>query len=201
MSKANNILRKFATQVVEKARGQLRTTRRIRGRNVMRTATGTLGKSLDFKLRHTKKGTAIDFYARPPAEDYARFIHAGVNGTQENVGSPYSFRSKSVPTEPIYQWLKIKRIRLYRTYVNKSGQRVAKFVPLTEQNYRATAFVMGRSIARKGIVAVPYFTEAVEMVSKSFNWKELNEAVVMDNMTILQDGNNNRGNAANVEQA
>ena len=194
MSKLNNILRRFATQVVDKARGQLLTTRRIRGKNVIRTASGTLGKSLDFKLRNTKQGTTIDFFARPPADEYARFIHAGVNGTQESVGSPYSFKSKSVNTEAIYNWLKVKRIRLYRVFVNSNGQKVAKFVPLTEANYRATAFVMGRSIARKGIYPVEFFTEAVEMVSSTFDFKEMNEAVVKDNMTILTNGNNNRTN-------
>ena len=147
---------------------------------------------MDFKLRNTKTGTKIDFFARPPADVYATFIHAGVNGTQQSVGSPYSFKSKSVNTEAIYKWLKVKKIRLYRVFVNSNGQKVARFVPLTEDNYRATAFVMGRSIARKGIYPVAFFTEAVEMVSSTFDFKKINEAVVKDNMTILTNGTNSR---------
>ncbi len=177
------VLRRFGQLVVEDAQGQLKVQRTIRGRKVARFASGTLASSLRYNLMERKQGISLRFYSKTP---YGRFIHAGVNGTKESVGSPYSFKKKTVNTDAIYEWLKVKKVRLRRTRINKYGQKVSEFVPNTERNYRSAAYVIGRSVAEKGIVPVPYFTEAAERVSKRFDWGKMNEAVALDNMEIIQ---------------
>ena len=177
------VMRRFGEMVVEDAKGQLKLTRTIRGKKAVRYASGALYSSLRYAIQEKKGGISLRFFSKV---DYARFIHAGVNGTEVNVGSIYSFKKKTVNTEAIYNWLKVKKVRLKKTVVNKYGQKVNKFVPNTEQNYRSAAFVIGRSVAQKGIVAVPFFNEAVERVGKRFDWKQMSEAVVLDNMEILK---------------
>jgi hypothetical protein len=60
---------------------------------------------------------------------------------------------KAPPSDAIEEWLSLPKIKLR----NKNGQ----FIKKTETNLKSAAFVIARSIGRKGIVGINYFNEAI----------------------------------------
>lgn len=109
-------------------------------------ASRTLQKSLSFAVKPSK----IEFFATPPADKYAVFIHQGVNGTRINRGSEFSYRDKQPPVEAIREWMRVKPIRL-------RDPNTGEFIKQTESKLNAAAFNIARSIKTKGIEGVPYF--------------------------------------------
>jgi hypothetical protein len=146
MTNFERILTEFAEETRDAARREL-GSRTIGKNRTYGVATRALQKSLTFSV----KGGSVTFGSPLP---YAGFMHWGVNGTQKNHGSPYSYRSKQPPLEPIMQWMRVKPVRLR----DKDG----RFVEQTESRMRSAAFLIARSIKKKGIKGVKYWTEAFE---------------------------------------
>ncbi len=174
MDKLPNIskaLNKFGKEAVEAGQLELGTTRTIRGRKVRRVATDTLRKSLYHQVLVRKGKYRVVFGAKGEAENYASFVHEGVNGTRLKVGSKFSFKKPVANIGAVRKWIETKGIRPRA----KDG----KFLPNTESNKKALAFVIARSIAQKGIVGVPYMELGVIKAQKKFQ-KEINEAMGKD---------------------
>ena len=165
-------LGKFSELAIEKAQLELGTTRTIRGRKVRRVAKGTLGKSLFSTIKTRDGRITMQFRSKV---DYADFVHEGVNGTRVKVGSKYSFKKKNINTQWVETWMRDKRIRLTKLVPGKG--RV--FVKDTEANRKAAAFVIGRSIAQRGIVGVPFMKLGVEAALKKFD-NRLLDAIELD---------------------
>ena len=150
-------------------------TRRI-GRNKSYGATKSrkLAKSLTVK----RDGTKLSFGSPLP---YAAFIHFGVSGTDRKVeNSPFKYTNKMPPIKPILKWLKAKPVRLR----DKKG----RFKKQTESAMKSFAFMIARSIKRKGIPKLAYFTEAWE--TEAPRWEsQLLEAAALDFMEGLDDPN------------
>jgi hypothetical protein len=144
----------FATKVVEASQREL-GTRRIGKNKNYGVATRTLQKSLAYSLTtKNKKITGVQLFATGKAEQYAPFIHWGVNGTNQSRGSMFSFRTKQPPTDAILKWMRVKPVRLR----NADGQ----FVKQTERGLQSAAFLIARSIKRKGIEGLRYFVNGFE---------------------------------------
>jgi hypothetical protein len=131
-------------------------------------------RSLQKSLTYSLKGGRVSFGSPLP---YAAFIHWGVNGTRKNRNAPYSFRSKQPPMEPILQWMKAKPVRLR----DASG----KFVKQTESRLRSAAFLIARSIKRKGIEGLRYYTVALESIVPQYR-EELGQALAQDLLRSLE---------------
>lgn len=172
----NKALQAFGADMVEYAQGQLKVTRTIRGRKVRRTASGTLGNSLFYQVLKRREAYRIELGARGPGGQYAAFIHEGVNGTQVQFGSPYSFKGRFVNIEAVKQWMRVKPVRLR----DKDGQ----FIPNTEANFNNAAFLIARGIAKNGIPPVPYFQEASDRVYPKHE-QALANAMAKDSITWL----------------
>jgi hypothetical protein len=135
---------------------------------------GVASRSLQKSLTYSLKGGRVSFGSPLP---YAAFIHWGVNGTRKNRNAPYSFRSKQPPMEPILQWMKAKPVRLR----DASG----KFVKQTESRLRSAAFLIARSIKRKGIEGLRYYTVALESIVPQYR-EELGQALAQDLLRSLE---------------
>lgn len=146
MTNFERILTEFAEETRDAARRELGS--RTIGKN---RTYGVASRALQKSLTFTIKGGSVSFGSPLP---YAGFMHWGVNGTQKSHGSPYSYRNKQPPLEPIMEWMRVKPVRLR----DADG----RFVEQTESRMRSAAFLIARSIKRKGIQGVKYWTEAFE---------------------------------------
>ena len=162
------VLARFADDVNNAAKREL-GSRRIGKNRSYGVASRSLQKSLTYKL----KGGKVSFGSPLP---YAAFIHWGVNGTRKNQNAPYSFRSKQPPSGPIMEWMRAKPVRLR----DASG----KFVKQTESRLKSAAFLIARSIKRKGIVGLRYYTVALETIVPQYR-EELGEALAQDLVKAL----------------
>jgi hypothetical protein len=163
------VLGRFAEDVNNAAKREL-GSRKI-GKN---RSYGVASRSLQKSLTYSLKGGRVSFGSPLP---YAAFIHWGVNGTRKNRNAPYSFRSKQPPMEPILQWMKAKPVRLR----DASG----KFVKQTESRLRSAAFLIARSIKRKGIEGLRYYTVALESIVPQYR-EELGQALAQDLLRSLE---------------
>ena len=148
MSKFEAILREFAEETRDAAKRNL-GSRKIGKNRTYGVATRNLQKSLTFTIG----GGRVTFGSPLP---YAQFIHWGVNGTERNRNAPYSYTNKQPPTDVIREWMRVKPVRLR----DASG----RFVEQTESRLNSAAFMIARSIKRKGIAGIQYWTEAYESV-------------------------------------
>ena len=163
------VLGRFAEDVNNAAKREL-GSRKI-GKN---RSYGVASRSLQKSLTYSLKGGRVSFGSPLP---YAAFIHWGVNGTRKNRNAPYSFRSKQPPLEPIMHWMKAKPVRLR----DASG----KFVKQTESRLRSAAFLIARSIKRKGIEGLRYYTVALESIVPQYQ-AELGQALAQDLLRSLE---------------
>jgi hypothetical protein len=168
MKNLNDVILLFAEEVVKSAR------RHIGGRRIGRNknygvATGELKRSLNYKIR--VRGNEIREVTFGSKVKHAPFLHWGVNGTQKNQKSPFFNFRKQPPSSVFIPWIKAKGIRLR----DEKG----KFKKQTESNMNSLAFLIARSVKRKGIVGLRFYEKAFTAVSKRFD-KKLGEAVAED---------------------
>jgi hypothetical protein len=151
----------------------IRIIRRINGKSRRTTATGTLEKSLRYDVTRKGKSTTIGFLSVGTGATYADFIEQGVNGTERNRNSPYSFRGNPIPVTPIYKWIKAKGIkprnvddpnRMKRSqFTNAAKESKRRGKEITQEDLlRSMAARMAKSISRKGIEGIHYFQDALE---------------------------------------
>ena len=156
--KTDRILVDLAAEIVRNAKLELGTKTIGKNKNYG-VASRTLQKNLAFEV----KGKSLFFFANPPADKYAIFIHEGVNGTRVQRGSEFSYRDKQPPLEAIREWMRVKPIRL-------RDPKTGEFVKQTEEKLDAAAFMIGRSIKVNGIPGVPYFKNSMSNVLPK--WEE-----------------------------
>ena len=156
MKEADKAWIEFAQEVVNASKREL-GTKRIGKNPRYGVATRTLQRSLTYKLGKTKgQVDSIELKASGKAKYYAAFIHWGVNGNQVRHGSPFSFRRKQPPTDEVRKWMKVKPVRL-------RDPKTGAFIKQTEGKLNSAAFLIARSIKRKGIPGVRYFVNGFDV--------------------------------------
>ena len=169
------VLARFADDVNNAAKREL-GSRRIGKNRSYGVASRSLQKSLTYKL----KGGKVSFGSPLP---YAAFIHWGVNGTRKNQNAPYSFKYENPSrkhVDSIVQWMKDKPVRLQAV----GGGFIKKKGPRGGDRVRNAAFLIARSIKRKGIVGLRYYTVALETIVPQYR-EELGEALAQDLVKAL----------------
>lgn len=156
-------LKKYAGLLTNAAKRTL-GTRTIGKNKTYGKASGSLQKS----LRYTIDGKNAIFGSPDPS---AAFIYWGVNGTEQRRGSPFSYGSKQPPSDVIRQWMKVKPVRLR----DNSGA----FIEQTESRLSSAAYLIARSIKKKGIASLKYWEIAYKETFPKAE-KELGEAFAKD---------------------
>jgi len=170
------VVNDMAKRFVELMQSDYRMKRKV-GRNFTNAvASGTLEKSLSYRLQIKGSSINISVYAKGKAGQYFLFREKGVNGTQKSQGAPYSFKkaSGSKPAKgqmspmqkAIYDWMSIKGIRLRDT---SSG----KFKKSTEELKQTVAKLIMFKVRRDGIKGWNAFGYAYENI-----WDEYESKVV-----------------------
>ena len=149
----------------------------------------------------TKFGTgyilSLGYEPGSEASKYYDFVNKGVKGTKNEKAdgnSPYAFKGnkKAVPVSSIEKWLsynKLKSVSVKR--YTKLGTE-AKAI----DGKKSLAFLIARSIHRKGLKSTKYFDRAVAQI---FNKQFIEniaiaiggDAVIQIRQTINENGNNN----------
>jgi hypothetical protein len=170
------VVNDMAKRFVELMQSDYRMKRKV-GRNFTNAiASGTLEKSLAYRLKIKGKEIDISVYAKGKAGQYFLFREKGVNGTQRSQGAPYSFKrgSGSKPAkgqmspmqQAIYDWMSIKGIRLR----DKSS---GKFKKSSEELKQTVAKLIMFKVRRDGIKGWNAFEYAFDNI-----WDEYESKVV-----------------------
>jgi hypothetical protein len=170
------VVNDMAKRFVELMQSDYRLKRKV-GRNFTNAvASGTLEKSLKYRLQIKGQNINVSVYAKGKAGQYFLFRENGVNGTQKSQGAPYSFKkgSGSKPAKgqmspmqkAIYDWMTIKGIRLR----DKSS---GKFKKSTEELKQQVAKLIMFKVRREGIKGWKAFDYAMENI-----WDEYESKVV-----------------------
>lgn len=140
-------LKVFGADVVDRAGRNIGATRRIDGKTRRYVSTGNLRNSLTYSVRDNKRGRMyIKFYAKGEASKYADIIEDG-----RKPGA------KMPPVVDIRRWIIVKPLRL-------RDLKTGAFVKMTPSRLDSAAFVIARSISKKGIKGIKYFEEALNDV-------------------------------------
>ena len=155
-------LQSFGKYVVQQSRSNLTKQKH----NVSKE----LYNSIHYKLEEKNGNFDLAFIM----DEYGTFLDKGVKGAnpslvkggkQKGGNSPYSFRNKRPPMQPIADWAKTRNIRLR----DKEGK-------FKKGNYRTIGFILQRSIFAQGIKPSMFFTKPFlaafdrypELLSKAF---------------------------------
>lgn len=171
------VLEEFGRLGVERSQFELKITRKIRGRSVNRVSTGNLRDSIYYQVLQDKRDFSVKFDVQGTARRYASFIHDGVNGTQLSVGSSYSFKSRFVNISAIEQWIRKRPVRL-------RDPKTGGFIERNDKNIERAAYVIARSIAKKGIVGVPFLDAGSEWAFDKIQ-RDLEDAWEQDSLDFL----------------
>jgi len=148
------VVNDMAKRFVELMQSDYRMKRKV-GRNFTNAvASGTLEKSLKYRLQIKGQNINVSVYAKGKASQY--FL------ARENGRKP----GKQPPVDAILEWMRIKPIKLRD---KESG----KFKKPTEALKRQVAFLIARKIGRDGIKGWKAFDYAYENI-----WDEYEAKVV-----------------------
>lgn len=145
-----NYLRSFALQVRKEARDNVKGT--------------NLEKTIKFRVEKTADGMEVKFMMAP----YGTFLDKGVRGTEsnyvENKDTDYTFKTKMPPTKMIEKWIKRKKLkgRVQKEW-KSAGNRGGQFITT-----KSFAYIVARSIKRKGIKSISFFRKPLNLALKNF---------------------------------
>jgi len=157
-----NYLKSYGKYIVRQAKGLLK----------FNTATGRLQSSLKHKVKKTNEGFELQFLA----SRYAAFLNKGVSGNEvrrtyidsrgKRKASPFRFKNEQPPSAPIERWTIAKGI--------KGRDRKGRFI-----TRKSLAFLIARSIKRKGIRALSFYTQPLSWSYNEFK-KEMEKNFKQD---------------------
>ena len=168
-------LQAFGKYVVQQSRSNLTKQKRNVSKN--------LYNSIKYKLKENSNNYDLDFIM----DEYGTFLDKGVkganpslvkNGKQKGGNSPYSYKSKRPPMQPLADWAKKRNIRLR----DKEGK-------FKKGNYRTIGFILQRSIFAQGIKPSMFFTKPFLAAFDRYP-ELLSKAFAQDIIDILKDNNN-----------
>ena len=162
-------LNKFAKEVIKQARTNLTK----KDRNVSKD----LYNSLKSEVKINKNSFELSFYMK----DYGKFQDKGVKGKTSSARAPMSeFKfgtgtgKKGGLTSGIFEWVKARRFQF-------SDKKTGQFM-----SYKATAFLITRSIYHKGLKPTNFFTRPFENAFKKLS-DDLIKAYGLEVNKLLSD--------------
>jgi hypothetical protein len=165
-------LNEWSQAAIEQAARNIGAFRTVNGKRRRISSSGQLKSSLGFTIAESADGDILIKFTS--SMFYAAFIQQGVNGTEVSHGSPFSFKegTKMIPVGDaseswgIRKWMKDKPIRLRDPNTGafvpamkeiERGKRKGQMMDMKQK----AAFGIARSIKRRGIVPMPFMTEAI----------------------------------------
>jgi hypothetical protein len=156
LKKTKEALEAFKNFVIQQSRSRLSKSKK------------NASKELYNSLKGIVKVMPNSFGLQFEMEDYGPFQDKGVSGTEKKYDTPFSYKSKMPPSQPLANWAKFRGIRLR----NKKGQ-------YSRGSYKSIGFIIARSIYKKGIKPSLFFTKPFEQGYKKLP-EELTKAFGLD---------------------
>lgn len=156
----------YGNEVIKRAKRNLKIKKKVDGKWVTTDNTGKLGNGLYYKLTNTDKKINIKFES---TADYGYFMEKGVQGRESTKQSVKNyptgmtkakFKKKNLPNGVIEGWIRTKKVKLR----DKDG----KFIPMTDSNIRGASYMIGKSIAEKGLGARAFMSDAISETKRRF---------------------------------
>lgn len=127
--------------------------------------TSKLSGSVNYKV--INQSGVISFQLT--MNDYWKFVDKGVNGTQISHGSPYKFKGKNLNQKAMLNFINARHFKIELNTktkgINKSirnkGIRQGHKKLSIDQAKKTTAFLIGRSIAKKGINPLRFMDDVI----------------------------------------
>ena len=148
--------RNFGNAVVERAQRNLGATRTVNGKKRRAVASGNLKNNLIYRVRidHKNGVATVSFGAKPSLGIYPQVVEVG---RRRGATPP--------PIQPIYDWMKRKRIVsrdksgrvLKQVYIATRGKNKGKEVDRRWHH----ASMISKKIGREGIPALHYYRDAI----------------------------------------
>lgn len=133
------------------------------GRNIVKQSRANLtrqGKRASNGLYRSLK-SKVDFGNEKKititGADYLDFVDQGVSGKRKKYNTPFSFKNKMPPREPIKDWIKTKKLFLR----DEKGR-------FKKGGINSLSFLIQRSIFNKGLRPSLFFTRAMETSEKTY---------------------------------
>lgn len=149
----NNLLNTWGKYVVQQSRTYLSKSRK--------NNTKKLYDSLDYEILTSDKFVSLTFLM----EQYGMYVDQGVKGANPNIidewtkgrrkgiqkapNSPFSYKTKYPPSQPLSEWAKSRNFRLR----DEKGR-------FTKGNYKSIGYVLSKFIYAQGIAPSLFFTKA-----------------------------------------
>jgi hypothetical protein len=146
-SNLNKVIDDYGKQTVKLARRNLNLTGFAGKKGRKSNSSGDLSKGLGYKITDGKTGLVIEFTSK---RDYGRFVEEGRK------------KGSMPPKAALKAWIKQKKVKLRKTTTNKAGQKISKFVRMTDANLNSAAFAMAKRIKERGIKPVPFMGDAMD---------------------------------------
>jgi len=193
-------LSNYITAFLNKASDNLNKTNSI--------TTGDLDRSLSFEVIPTGNGYLVNFKAL----EYFKFVDKGVRGagsSRKNNSSPYTYRDKMPPIEPIEKWIIRNRLTATarglggrsvtsRTKPYKTKTRESKAID-PNKGRRDLAYIIAKSIKRDGLYETGFWSDAFDETFKDFGQKmstALGKAITVNLEQMKEDLANFKGRGA-----
>lgn len=187
-----SLLKDFGAEFIKQAQANLKANNSIAG-----------GAINDIRLQFTKFGTtyslSLGYPKSEPASKYFDYINKGVRGTKNekaDAKTPYKFSpsKKSVPVAPIQKWLSYNKLKTVS--VKKYSKLGVELKSIDSK--KSLAYVIARSIHRKGMKSTHYFDNAATQTFGK-NFYEVMQAALGKEIQIkirqlgkeIKNGNNN----------
>lgn len=182
----------FAVAFIDKARENINKSGSV--------DTGKLADGLtQGELRRSKTSYELEvgYRSSDPASKYYDFVNKGVRGTDSGqpANSPYKFRSRTPSTngpmvKAIEGWVKRQRIsstrETSRTSVSSTARKRKAVSDIAQT--KTTAFLIARSIKRKGLKRTGFFDNAVDQYFGDLFYQTMAQAVGADVRAVIRAG-------------
>ena len=170
------VINEMAKVVIDLMKEDYKRWKQVGNRKRRAVATGTLVKSLAYRLNIKGNDIDITVYAKGDAKNYYEAVEFGRGKNK-----------KAPPVDSILSWMKAKPVVLRDSR--------GKFTKSTQEQKKAVAFLIAKKIGKDGIPARRSFDEAVSLVIDEFTDK-LSEAYAKDfsislEKTFRTDDNDN----------
>lgn len=174
-------MHRYGADARDASRRNLGSKKRGFNKNWGVTKKRSLQKSMTYTLEVEGTRITLGIGASGQSKKYATFVELGVNGTQVNHDSPYSYSTKQPPVGAILEWMKNKPVRLR----NKDGQ----FIEQTPERMQSRAFQIARGIKRKGVPPLFFARDGIEWARKRHQ-DNLARGAAMDVQVYMQNNLN-----------
>lgn len=170
----------YAQEVVKRAKRNLKIKRKVEGKYRITDNTGGLANGLSYKL--VKNGGTLNLRFTSN-QAYADFIEEGVHGSTSSYRSakksPFKFKKQNLARGVVEEWINTKPIKLRDLKTNQ-------FISPTEKAKKTASFLIGRSIANKGIAPRHFFKDAIEETKNRFVM-DLANGMIRDTFKTFKD--------------